>query len=266
MMVSPQIEMRLRARYHALDQILGLLEEIKETPDTLEDQQVFTDVLMNMERESRELALSLPDEALYYHEQETLFHEVSTWPTGEGLQTTIATSDHRFCITSAGIQIYEASSDEEMEQRSPADAQELQFAEMLVLVDHIQARYAAFVHAQAHLQHTWRTVADEVIEALEAQAPGYAREATGQDIQNVLHTLGPLTFTSASPTDSFAGRWYQSLWLPEETATFTQEWVPFLRVFRQRRMERFPSMNQQDSFDGEEKESAGQSSPEKEIP
>ncbi len=264
MMVSPQIEMRLRARYHALEQILGLLEEIKETPDTHEDQQVFTDGLMNMERESRELAQSLLDEALYYHEQETLFHEVSTWPADEDLQITIATSDHRFYINSAGIQIYEASSDEEMEQRLPADAQELQFAEMLVLVDHIQARYAAFVQAQARLQHTWRTVADEVIEALEAQAPGRACEATGQDIQNVLHTLGPLTFTSASPTDSFAGRWYQSLWLPEETATFTQQWVPFLRMFQQRRRERFPSMNQPDAFE-KEKEPTDFPSPEKEA-
>jgi hypothetical protein len=265
MMVSPQIEMRLRARYHALEQILGLLEEIKETPDTHEDQQVFTDLLTNMERESRGLAQSLPDEALYYHERETLFHEVSTWPTCEDLQTTIATGDHRFCINSAGIQIYEASSDEEMEQRSPADAQELQFAEILVLVDHIQARYAAFVQAQATLEQTWRAVADEVLDALESQALGRAREATGQDIQNMLHTLGPLTFTYAYPTDSFAGRWYQSLWLPEETATFTQQWVPFLRVFQQRRMKRFPDLNQPDVFE-KEKEPAEQLSPEKEAP
>jgi hypothetical protein len=190
----------------------------------------------------------------------------ASFPLNEDIQTTLATSDHRFCITGAGIQIYEASSDEEMEQRSSADAQELQFAEILTLVDHIQARYAAFVQAQANLEQTWRMVADEVIDAFEKQVPGRACEATGQDIQNMLHTLGPLTFTYASPTDSFAGRWYQSLWLPEETATFTQQWVPFLRVFQQRRRERFPSMNQQDSFDEEEKESAGQSSPEKEAP
>lgn len=184
----------------------------------------------------------------------------------EDIQTIISTSDHRFCINGAGIQIYEASSDEEMEQRSPADAQELQFAEILALVDHIQARYAVFVQAQATLEHTWRTVVDEVIDALEAQAPGRAREATGQDIQNVLHTLGPLTFTYAYPTNSFAGRWYQSLWLPEETATFTQQWVPFLRMFQQRRRERFPGLDQRDSFSSPSKESAGQSSPEKEAP
>lgn len=188
----------------------------------------------------------------------------SPFPLNEDIQITIATSDHRFCINGAGIQLYEASSDEEMEQRSPADAQEIQFAEILTLVDHIQAHYATFVQAQATLEQTWSSVADEVMDALEAQSPGRASEATGQDIQNMLYTLGPLTFTRVYPTDSFAGRWYQSLWLPEETATFTQQWVPFLRVFHRRRLERFPNLNQPDFFE-EERESAGQSPSEKEA-
>src|SRR5258707_564312 len=149
----------------------------------------------------------------------------------EDMQTVISTSDHRFLVNAAGVLVYAASSDEEMEQHSMADAQELQFAEILTLVNHVQAHYSAFVQAQAALEQTWRTVADELLDAFEAQAPGSACEATGQDIQHLLRTLGPLTFNRALPSKSFAGRWYQSLWLPEETATFTQQWVPFLRTF-----------------------------------
>src|SRR5258708_38499687 len=73
----------------------------------------------------------------------------------EGIQTTIQASDHRFLINGAGVQIYAASSDEEMEQRSLADAQELQFAEVLAFVDYVQAHYAEFVQAQVHLEQTW---------------------------------------------------------------------------------------------------------------
>jgi hypothetical protein len=160
----------------------------------------------------------------------------------EGIQTVIQTIDHRFLINKAGVLVYAASSAEEMEQLAQADAQELQFAEILPLVDHVQAHYADFVQAQAVLEQTWRSVADELLDAFEVQAPGSAREATGQDIQQMLHTLGPLTFDRALPTSSFAGLWYQSLWLPEENATFTQQWVPFLRVFHQRRQERFPDL------------------------
>ena len=56
----------------------------------------------------------------------------------EGIQTVIPTSDHRFLINEAGVLVYVASSDEEMEQHARADAQELQFAEILALVDHIR--------------------------------------------------------------------------------------------------------------------------------
>lgn len=161
----------------------------------------------------------------------------------EGIQTVIPTIDHRFLINGAGVLVYAASSDEEMEQHTRADAQELQFAEILTLVDHVQAHYAEFVQAQASLEQTWRTVADELLDIFKEQAPGGACEATGQDIQHLLHTLGPLTFNRAFPTSSVAGRWYQSLWLPEETATFAQQWVPFLRMFHQRHLERFPHLN-----------------------
>ena len=140
-----------------------------------------------------------------------------------------------------------------MAQRDPADAQEWQFAEVLALVDHVQAHTATFAHAQTALERTWRTVADEIIDAFEQQTPGRACEATGQEIQQMLHTLGPLTFNRALPTDSIAGRWYQRLWLPEETATFTQQWVPFLRAFQQRCVERFPVWNQAVSFEATER-------------
>ncbi len=148
-----------------------------------------------------------------------------------------------------------------MEEREP---QALQFAEILALVDHVQAHYTAFVQAQAMLEHTWRTVADEIIDAFEAHTPGSAGEATGQDIQRMLHTLGPLTFNRVLPTNSFAGRWHQNLWLPEETATFTQQWVPFLRVFQQRRLERLPDRNQPVPFE-EEQRSDERRSPEREA-
>jgi hypothetical protein len=175
----------------------------------------------------------------------------SLFPLNERIQTIISTSDHRFWINGAGIQVYKASSDDEMEERKRADAQEFQFAEILALVDHVQAHYAAFLQAQDTLEHTWHIVADEVIDAFEARVPGSACGATGQDIQRMLHTLGPLTFNRAFPTDSFAGRWYQSLWLPEETATFTQQWVPFLRNFQQRCLERFPDLNKREPLEEE---------------
>lgn len=79
-MVLPQVEIRLRARYHAIEQVLGLLEDITETPDIGEDHQLFQKSLLEMEQEALGLAQRLPDEALYYNEQAALFHEASTWP------------------------------------------------------------------------------------------------------------------------------------------------------------------------------------------
>jgi hypothetical protein len=88
-MVSPQIEMRLRGRYHAIEQVLGLLEDIEETADGGEDHRVFQEALLGMEQDARDLAQKLPGDATYYREQVTLFHEASTWPLGEEGQTLI---------------------------------------------------------------------------------------------------------------------------------------------------------------------------------
>lgn len=79
-MVLPQIETRLRARYHAVEQVLDLLENIEETPGSDADHQLFRESLLRMEQGAHELATQHPDEAPYYREQAALFHEVSTWP------------------------------------------------------------------------------------------------------------------------------------------------------------------------------------------
>lgn len=160
----------------------------------------------------------------------------------ERMPKVLQTSDHRFVCNEAGVLMYEASDEEEMEQLVQRDAVELRFDEVLALAACVQEHHEEFRQAQAFLEQTWHAVTDELLNAFEEQAPGSAREATGQGIQQMLHTLGPLTFDRALPTSSFAGLWYQSLWLPEENATFTQQWVPFLQVFHQRRQDRFPNL------------------------
>jgi hypothetical protein len=179
---------------------------------------------------------------VFFHS--TLWFSDKVLSQNDGMQKVIAASDHQFLINEAGVLIYPASSEEEMKQLSHADAQALQFAEVLALVDYVQAHYAEVMQAQALLEQTWLTVADELLDMFETRAPGSGYEATGEEILQLLETLGPLSFNQALPTSSFAGRWYQSLWLPEEHSTFPQQWVPFLRVFHQRRLERFPDLNQ----------------------
>jgi len=178
----------------------------------------------------------------------------------EGMPKVIQTSNHRFLVNEAGVLMYMASEDEDREQLSRTDAQELQFAEVLALVDHIQEHYAAFVQAQASLEQTWRTVADELLDAFDAQQPGSSTDMTAERVQRLLFELGPVDIVGTQSATSVAGRWYQSLWLPGETATFTQQWVPFLNVFRQRRLKRFPDLNNPVPLE-EEKESTETFSP-----
>lgn len=161
----------------------------------------------------------------------------------------LQTDAHRFVVTTAGVLVYPATCEEEMEQLVQADALSLQFKELLAISDLIQTHRADWIQAQQEVEATWRAVADEVLDQLALRIPGRVHEATGEDIQRVLADLGPLTFHHILPTESHAGPWYQALWLPDERATFLQEWVPFLRLFHQRRLERFP-----DSDDSVEEE------------
>lgn len=163
---------------------------------------------------------------------EQLIHSVFNLP--------LQTDAHRFVITTAGVLVYPATCEEDMEQLVQADALPLQFKELLAISDLIQAHRADWIQAQQAVEDLWRAVADEVLDQLALRMPGRVREATGGDIQQVLADLGPLTFHRILPTKSPAGRWYQSLWLPEESSTFLQQWVPFLCLFHQRRLERFP--------------------------
>lgn len=151
------------------------------------------------------------------------------------------TSDHRFLVNEAGVLICDVTSQDERADRGFWDAVILQFAEVLALADFVEPLREQFQRTQVQLEHTWRTVADELIDCCEAQAPGSAVQATGEQIQQLLYTLGPVTSRGCQPARSLAGRWHQSLWMSDGyPATFGQQWVPFLRVFRQRCWERFP--------------------------
>jgi hypothetical protein len=157
------------------------------------------------------------------------------------LHEKLQTSDHRFLVNEVGILLYTATSQDEAETLEHKKATELQFAEILTLADFVKQRHEQFRHRQEQLEQMWRTVADELIGCFGAQASGSAVQVTGKQIQQLLETLGPVPFHRDQPATRPAGHWYQSLWTPNGYPfTFRQQWVPFLRVFRQRCQERFP--------------------------
>jgi hypothetical protein len=157
------------------------------------------------------------------------------------VQEVFQTSDHQFLVNEAGLLLCTTTSQNETRDGGFWDAIMLEFTEVLALADFVQQRREQLKNAQEQLDHTWRTVADELIDRFESRTPGSSVHATGEQIQQLLETLGPVTSHGYQPTPSLAGLWYQSLWtLDSYPATFGQQWVPFLRVFRQRCQERFP--------------------------
>lgn len=151
----------------------------------------------------------------------------------------VQTPGYRLIINEAGAVLYtgtEDDEDNELEEKA-----ELNFADLLAIADLVVAKRTEIETAKAQIEATWLEVADEVITRLEEQAPGLGTGATGEQIQRLLHDLGPVEFTRKGKALSSAGAWYQSMFTDDGyMTTFGLQWVAFLKVVHKRRMERFP--------------------------
>jgi hypothetical protein len=163
------------------------------------------------------------------------------------VQETLQTREYRFLFNEAGMLAYRATEEQEDEELDRSQAIELSFTDVLALSAFAEQHRDQFTSLELQLEQTWRMVSDELIDSLEALAQGSVIHATSKDIQNLLYDLGPVTFHGYQSAKSKAGRWYQSLWTSNSSpTTFGQQWVPFLRVFHQRRRERFPEKYDED--------------------
>ena len=151
---------------------------------------------------------------------------------------TIQTDDHRLILNESGALLYPATEDMEDNELHLADAQEFQYRELVAIADYVNTHRERFVQIQLELERLWLTVADDVINYMEAERKGSAVDASINDTQRVLALLA----SAPQEQRGSAGCWYQPVLAHKKyPSAFFQQWVPFLRILRKRKEERFPT-------------------------
>lgn len=151
----------------------------------------------------------------------------------------VQTIDHRLIFNESGVLAYTADEELEENELDHTQVQEFQYQEMLAITEFVNANRDRFVQVQQQLECTWRAVADEVIESMEAEHPGSAADASIQETQRVLSALASAPHNQRG----IAGQWYQPVLTKRAfPRAFFQQWIPFLRILHQRKVERFPTI------------------------